>query len=115
MAFKQGKRPTLRIPSAKTHAFRAVLLVVGYRVHRGLRTKRKGELMAWLIRLPKGRQVHVQEEELPNGDILVFAHTEPAGYGLKHLKAALRDRVSYSGGARRLRNDLRSKGWVDFG
>jgi len=114
MAFKQGKRPTLTIPSATIPAFRAILVLVGYTIHRGPRSKRKGETLAWVIRFPKGRQVHVQEQELPNGDLLIFAHTEPAGYGYRHLKAAVRDEASYSGGARRLRNDLRSRGWTDF-
>jgi len=58
------------------------------------------------------RQVHVRAVRRRNGDVAIYAHTEPSlddpvGHGL----AALADDVSFQGGARALLNDLRQQGW----
>jgi len=111
MAFKQGVTPCLVISKKARSTFRGDLFSLGYRPHTGPRTRRRGETQAWVAPLPRGRQIHVQEERLDDGDVAIFAHTEPAGYGLTHLLAAVLDKASYSGGARALLTDLRSRGW----
>jgi hypothetical protein len=111
MAFKQGKRAAVTVPKTSRSTFRGDLLAMGYRPHTRARTKRAGEIQAWVRSIGRGRQVHVQEELLEDGSIDVFAHTEPAGQGLNHLVAAVFDRVSFAGGAKVLLGDLRERGW----
>ena len=111
MPFKQGIKPCLVVPKRLHRRFRGDLLAQGYEFHTGPRTTRDGEIQAWVASINGGRQVHVQEVRLDDGDIAVFAHTEPEGCGLDHLIAAVLDEASFSGGARVLRNDLRSRGW----
>jgi hypothetical protein len=111
MPFKQGRRPCLVLSPDLHRSFRGTLLKSGYTFHTGPRTTRSGEIQAWVAPLPNGRQVHVQEVRRRNGNIAVFAHTEPEGYGLAHGIAAFFDRASYSGGGRALKADLRRDGW----
>jgi hypothetical protein len=111
MAFKQGVRPVLVVAKGSRKVFRGDLLSTGYKPHTGPRSKRGGEIQAWVNLIGRDRQVHVQEQLLDDGSIAVFAHTEPAGTGLEHLISAILDRASYSGGARVLLADLRSRGW----
>jgi hypothetical protein len=111
MPFKQGMRPVINVPKISRQTFRGDLFATGYKPHTGLRTKRDGEIQAWVKPIGRGRQVHVQEELLDDDSIDVFAHTEPEGQSLEHLVAAVFDQASYSGGAKVLRSDLRSRGW----
>jgi len=111
MPFKQGKRPCLVLDASDVRGFRGTLLSKGYKPHTGLRTIRAREQQAWVAPVGRDRQVHVQEVRRANGRIAVFAHTEPAGYGLRHAVAAILDRASFSGGARVLLRDLRDDGW----
>lgn len=111
MPFKQGKRAAITIPKKGRSTFRGDLFAMGYKPHTGARTKRNGEVQAWVKSIGRGRQVHVQEELLDDGSVDVFAHTEPAGHGLDHLFAAVFDRASYAGGAKVLLGDLRRRGW----
>lgn len=112
MAFIQGRRPPLILESAAEHKrFRGALFALGYRLHGGPRTTRDGEIQAWVAPIGRGRQVHVQEVRQRDGTIAVYAHTEPEGCGLNHLISAVLDQASFSGGARVLLNDLRSRGW----
>jgi hypothetical protein len=109
--FKQGVQPCLVVPKRLHKQFRGDLLALGYQLHTGPRTTRDGEVQAWVAGIDRGRQVHIQEVRLDNGDIAVFAHTEPEGYGLDHLISAMLDGASFSGGAKVLKNDLRCRGW----
>lgn len=111
MAFKQGRRPCLVLERNEHREFRGDLFALGYRLHDGARTTRRGEIQAWVGAVRGGRQVHVQEVRRHDGRVAVFAHTEPEGYGLDHLVAAILDRASFSGGAKVLLNDLRARGW----
>ena len=111
MPFKQGRSPCLVVSRSDHKTFRGDLFAAGYKPHTGPRTKRKGEIQAWVAPLPRGRQVHVQEVRRRDGDIAVYAHSEPEGYGLAHAFAALFDRASFSGGARALKEDLRRRNW----
>jgi hypothetical protein len=111
MPLKQGVRPVLIVPKGSRRVFRGDLLATGYKPHTGPRSKREGEIQAWVKFIGRSRQVHAQEELLDDGDVAVFAHSEPAGTGLDHFIAAMLDRASFSGGARVLRADLRSRGW----
>lgn len=111
MPFKQGRRPCLVLNASERRRFRGALFASGYKLHRGPRVTRRGEEQAWVAQISRGRQVHVQEVRRSDGLISVFAHTEPEGYGPKHLFAALLDQVSFSGGARALLADLRSCDW----
>lgn len=107
MAFVQGKRPCFVVPAHLHKNFRNILIRAGYTPHNGPRTTRPNEICAWIIPIGFGRQVHVQEELRTNGDVAVFAHTEPEGYGLRHFVSAVRDKASFQGGSRKLRNDVR--------
>lgn len=80
----------------------------GYVEHKGPRITRSRELVAYVRPLEREpRQIHVQIIDCgPGAGFDVFAHTEPWGWGLAHLWAALTDRVSYQHGARILRADL---------
>lgn len=111
MPFKQGKRPTVTIDAEEHRAFRKDLERAGYRPHAKPRVARDGEIGAWVVPIAGGRQVHVQEVRRGDGDVDVYAHTEPAGVGPKHAVSAVADRASFSGGARVLREDLRRAGW----
>lgn len=111
MPFKQGVRPTIIVSREDRRTFRGDLFATGYRPHNGARTRRDDEIQAWVKPIGRGRQVHVQEELLDDGSVAVFAHTEPEGETFAHLVAAIFDQASYSGGARALRADLRSRGW----
>lgn len=102
--FKQGKKPCLVLALGDLHRFSDVLIVCGYKPHKGPRKIRDGEFFAWVKREGK-RQVHVQMVETENA-IFVYAHTEPAGYGLAHLWSAVRDRAHFSAGSRVLRRDM---------
>ena len=103
--FLRGKQPALKVPLDRVPALCVKLERAGYTLHRGPRTRAPGELEAWVRRLSPDRQVHVQ---LVKGqrDVRVFAHTEPAGFTLRHLFAALLDQVSYQAGAKVLKADL---------
>lgn len=86
----------------------------GYRRHLGPRIQRLRELGAWKHEFvgDEGdlRQIHVQclrSGEGKGARLEWYAHTEPAGWGLRHLFAALTDRVSYQHGARMLRETLK--------
>jgi hypothetical protein len=111
MPLKQGVQPVLIVAKDSRRVFRGDLLATGYKPHTGPRSKRDGEIQAWVKLIGRGRQVHAQEELLDDGSTAVFAHSEPAGVGLDHFFAAILDRASFSGGARVLRGDLRSRGW----
>lgn len=111
MPFRQGISPCVVIPRRLHRVFRGDLLSLGYRFHSGPRTTRDGEIQAWVAGIGRDRQVHVQEVRLDNGDVAVYAHTEPEGYGLDHLVSALLDEASFAGGSRVLKNDLRRRGW----
>jgi hypothetical protein len=111
MPFKQGRRPCLVLEREDVRSFRGALLALGYRFHAGLRSTRRGETQAWLADIGRGRQAHVQEARRSDGRVAVFAHTEPAGVGLRHAISAALDRASFSGGARVLLRDLRGHGW----
>lgn len=110
MPFKQGRRAAINVPKKGRSKFRGDLFATGYKAHTGARTRRDGEIQAWVKPIGRGRQVHVQEELLDDGSIDVFAHTEPEGEGLDHLVSAVFDQASFSGGAKVLLNDLRTRG-----
>jgi hypothetical protein len=110
MPFKQGKKEIAIIEKDERKEFRGDLFATGYKPHTGPRTQREGEIQAWVKPIGRGRQVHVQEELQGDGSIKVYAHTEPAGYGLDHLVAAVLDEASFSGGGKVLRGDLRKRG-----
>jgi len=60
----------------------------------------------------KDRQNHVQLVVVPEEDgLAVFAHTEPYGYGWKHLVSAVCDRANYGAGAAMLLRDVQEKGF----
>jgi hypothetical protein len=63
--------------------------------------------------LPNKRQIHVQEVQLPDGRICAFAHTEPAGYGLRHFLSYLFRGADWVEGDNILREDLCKMGWKD--
>lgn len=111
MPFKQGRKPSVIIDPEDHRSFRGALLASGYKPHTGPRVRRKDEIQAWVAPLPGGRQVHVQEVRTRNGDIAVYAHTEPEGAGLSHAISAITDRASFQGGSRALKSDLRRRGW----
>lgn len=111
MPFKQGRRPCLVIRKGRNKKFRGALLSAGYTFHRDLRTKRDGEIQAWVRPIGRDRQVHVQEVRRRNGNVAIYAHTEPEGETLDHLVSAVLDQASFQGGAKVLLNDLRSRGW----
>lgn len=111
MPFKLGVKACLVVPKRLHRQFRGDLLALGYTFHTGPRTTREGEIHAWVAGIGRSRQVHVQEVRLENGDVAVFAHTEPKGFGLDHLLSAVLDEASFPGGAKVLKNDLRSLGW----
>lgn len=101
----------MRVSLGELPGFCERLQRAGYTLHRGARTTRSGEIEAWRRMFAPDRQVHVQLVQASRGsDVLVFAHTEPAGFTLRHLVAALFDQVSYQAGARVLRSDLEAKG-----
>ena len=111
MPFIQGRKPAVVISAEDQRKFRGDLLASGYKPHTGPRVRRENEVQAWVAPLPGGRQVHVQEVRRRNGDIAVYAHTEPEGAGLRHGISALTDGASFQGGARALKSDLRRQGW----
>lgn len=111
MAFKQGKKPAVRVAKRDHKKLRGALLSAGYEFHTGLRTERDDEIQAWVKLIGNGRQVHVQETRGRGNTIKLHAHTEPEGETLEHLWAALTDQVSFQGGSRVLKNDLRAQGW----
>jgi hypothetical protein len=108
--FKQGHRPALVVRKAQLPRFRACLARAGYRPHTGARYERRGEIAAWTADVQGGRHVHVQEVDLGEGRIAVFAHTEAAS-GWRHWVSALTDGHSFAAGSRKLRSDLRLAGW----
>lgn len=112
MAFIQGRRPPVVLESKAEHkTSRGALFALGYRFHGGPRTTRDREVQPWVAPIGRGRQVHVQDARRRDGKIAVYAHTEPEGHGLDHLITGVLDGASFSGGARVLLNDLRSRGW----
>lgn len=111
MPFKQGKRPCVTVPKARLRKFRGALFSAGYKPHSGPRATRDNEIQAWVRLIGRGRQVHVQEVRRKNGNIAVFAHTEPESTTLAHAVSALLDGASFAGGAKVLLNDLRDRGW----
>jgi hypothetical protein len=110
MPFRQGDKPSLIVPKRLLGTFRNDLRGLGYVQHQTFRMTRENETMAWTKPIGRGRQVHVQEEP-EDGSILVFAHTEPEGTGIRHMISALFDHANFSAGSRVLRADLRSMGW----
>ncbi len=111
--FHQGKRPALSLRIDDLYRLAAALHAAGYTQHRGLRITRQGEVMAWK-KLFLGdsldeRQVHVQAVLSLDGDLRVFAHTESAGYGWKHLKSAVLDHGNFGAGKKMLLKDLRGR------
>ena len=111
MPFKQGKRPSLTASKSKLKEFRGALFSAGYELHSGPRVTRDNEIQAWVRLIGRARQVHVQEVRRRNGNIAVFAHTEPEGTSLAHALSALLDGASFPGGGKVLLNDLRAVGW----
>lgn len=112
MAFKQGRRPSVVIEPREHREFQDDLRDAGYKPHKGPRIERDGEIRAWVAPVGNGeRHVHVQEVRRRNGDVAVYAHTEPAGVGPSHAVSAVTDGASYQGGSRVLREDLRRRGW----
>ena len=117
--FLAGRQPALVVAAAAYPALAQRLERRGYERHEGPRIRRGRELEAWKRDIGAGRQIHVQallarptkraprsRKALRGARIELYAHTEPAGYGPRHLWAALTDRVSYQHGARILRADL---------
>jgi hypothetical protein len=105
--FLRGNRPAIVLPLGKLPALCRALELAGYEQHQGPRTTHEGELEAWRRDLDTERQVHVQiVAPKRGGNARLYAHTEPRGFTLKHLIAALLDRVSYQAGAKVLRSDL---------
>lgn len=105
--FLRGNRPALVLPLDKLPTLCLSLERAGYTPHRGPRTTHDGELEAWVRPLDRDRQVHVQiVSPKRGGNARLYAHTEPRGFTLKHLLAALFDSVSYQAGAKVLRADL---------
>jgi len=112
MAFKKGKRACLVIKKSQYKAFKGALLSAGYEFHIGPRTIRKGEIDSMVASVRSDRQVHVRAVRRRDGDIAVYAHTEPSiDSPVAHALAALTDDMSFQGGARALLNDLRQQGW----
>lgn len=97
MAFKQGRHPCLVLQKKDHRRFRGALFPLGYQLHDGPRTTRDGEVQAWVGSIRGRRQVQVQEVRRRDGTVAVFAHTEPEGYGLDHLVAAVLDRAELLG------------------
>ena len=91
--------------------FRETLRRLGYSVHRGPRAARQRELEAWVAVVDRSEQIHVQTERGAGEYVAVYAHTEPAGYGLAHVLAAVLDSADFRRGARVLLRDLSSAGW----
>ena len=111
MPLKQGRKPCVVVGARDHRRLRGTLLNMGYQFHRGLRSRRPGEIEAWLADIGRGRQVHVQEVKRRNGGIAIYAHTEPASGTMAHAVSALLDGASFQGGSRVLRADLREDGW----
>ncbi len=111
MAFVQGKKPALTLTARRFERFRVTIEALGYAPPTGPHVRRAGEFAAWILPLADRRQVHVQAAHGRNGVVDVFAHTEPAGYGLRHTLSALRDQHNFSAGSRTLRGHLRKAGW----
>lgn len=106
--FLAGRTPAYSACTCSLPELIRRLEAAGYHEHTGPRIARSGELVAYVKPLERERQVHVQIVQRPGVEGLdVYAHTEPWGWGWRHLWAALTDRVSYQHGARILRNDLR--------
>jgi len=117
--FLAGRTPAVIVAAAAYPALAQRLEARGYERHTGPRIVRSRELEAWRRDIGEGRQIHVQAmlarppkgrrkgpKALRGARIELYAHTEPAGYGPRHLWAALTGRVSYQHGARMLRADL---------
>lgn len=105
--FLAGRSPALTIRKRQLSRLLERLERAGYLEHTGLRIVRPRELGAFMRPIGRDRQIHVQVLLSEDGNgYEVFAHTEPAGFGLRHLWAALTDRVSYQHGARMLRDDV---------
>ncbi|MBI4700197.1 MAG: hypothetical protein HY744_03350 [Deltaproteobacteria bacterium] len=111
MPFLQGQHACLLLTGAELDHFAETLASLGYAPHTGLRTRRRGEIGSWVGRLRRGGQIHVQAAAGARGYVEIYAHAEPAGYGLEHLMWAVLDAPSYRHGARLLLADLRSQGW----
>lgn len=76
MALEQGVKPCVVVPKKLHRLLRGDLFALGYKPHVGPRSKRGGEIQAWVAPpLGSNRQIPVQEERLEDGDIAVFAHT----------------------------------------
>lgn len=112
--FLAGRQPALESSEADFPAIVRRLERAGFSRHLGPRIQRLRELGAWKHEfLGEGgerRQLHVQclRRTAPGKRPVLewYAHTEPAGWGLRHLFAALTDGVSYQHGARMLRETL---------
>lgn len=116
--FLAGRTPAVVVAAAAYPALVQRLEARGYERHGGPRIVRSRELEAFRRDIGEGRQIHVQamlartrgrrkgSRTLRGARIELYAHTEPAGYGPRHLWAALTGRVSYQHGARMLRADL---------
>lgn len=112
--FLAGRTPALETSDADFAAIVRRLERVGYTAHKGPRIQRLREIGAWRLEFPAEdgqlRQIHVQcmreVDRKGRQHLAWYAHTEPAGWGLRHLWAALTDRVSYQHGARMLREQL---------
>jgi hypothetical protein len=114
MPFIQGKTPAIIIPQTRIVEAVDALHCVGYTRHRGLRWTRENEVYT-LRRTWKGEkkaqmQNHVQIVACDDG-LHVFAHTEPAGYGLEHAVSAIMDRADYGKGSITLLGDLKKSGY----
>ena len=108
----KGRRACLVIDSRDFGALKGDLLKANYEFHTGPRLKRTSEIGAMRAFLGNDRQVHVQFVRRRDGDIGVYAHTEPETEDLiAHGWAAMTGNVSYQGGARVLKEDLREADW----
>jgi hypothetical protein len=118
MPFVQGKTPAIIIPQTRIVEAVDALHCVGYTRHRGLRWTRENEVYtlrkSWSDYAAKTcnrrMQNHVQIVACDDG-LHVFAHTEPAGYGLEHAVSAIMDKADFLVGSKILVSDLKRSGY----
>lgn len=120
MPFADGKRAAFTIPGPSLKSLVEAFLRTGYQEHRHRKMRRPYEVLA-LQKLftarKQARQCHVQVVSTDNGQTYeIYAHTEPPMTGFadifRHGFSALFDKASFAAGARMVREDLRSTGFV---
>lgn len=104
--FIQARSPCFTVYLREYPALVERLYHAGYTRHKGPRWTRRDEIDVWKRILPRGMQIHVQVVFSGQKSLEVYAHTEPAGYGFRHLWAALTDSVDFDAGRRQFLQDI---------